>query len=278
MRPIEELVQWMSEQGGAAHSAAAKAEGLTVHAIRGAVSRGEVDRIRRSWLALPACDAELRRAAEIGGRVTCVSEAKLLRLWTPEHSELHIAVSPTASRLDARGVRLHWSRGPSPVSSTVLRDPLINVLQHVARCVPAAEALAVWESAIRKNQIASDVLARIEWNGESARRMAALASHLSDSGIETRFLVLMRTIDVAVRQQVRIDGHALDALIGEHLAVQLDGFAHHRANERRRDIRADARLALRGYTVLRFDYYQVLFEPEYVIDIVSAAVARGLHR
>ncbi|WP_375384894.1 DUF559 domain-containing protein [uncultured Microbacterium sp.] len=144
--------------------------------------------------------------------------------------------------------------------------------------MPPADALAVWESAIRQKKIAPGVLARIEWRTAAAQRMAAIASQLSDSGIETRFLVLMRGLGVRVVQQVRIDGHPLDALIGEHLAVQLDGFAHHRAKERRRDLRADARLALRGYTVLRFDYYQVLFQPEYVTAMVSAAIAQGLHR
>ncbi|MGA7149124.1 MAG: DUF559 domain-containing protein [Microbacterium sp.] len=159
-----------------------------------------------------------------------------------------------------------------------MTDPIINVLHHVARCVPAPEGLAVWESAIRNKKIDGAVLAGVEWRGESARALARVASHLSDSGVETQFIVLMRTIDVAVRQQVWVDGHPLDALIGEHLAVQLDGFAHHQAKDRRRDIRADARLMLRGFTVLRFDYFQVLFDPEFVISTVAAAIAQGRHR
>ncbi|MFJ6654036.1 DUF559 domain-containing protein [Microbacterium sp. NPDC091313] len=61
------------------------------------------------------------------------------------------------------------------------------------------------------------------------------------------------------------------------LAIQIDGFAHHRAADRRRDIAADARLALLGYTVLRFDYRQILFEPDAVRATVVAAMAQGLH-
>lgn len=56
------------------------------------------------------------------------------------------------------------------------------------------------------------------------------------------------------------------------------GFAHHRAADRRRDLRHDAELALRGYTVLRFDYFQVLFAADDVIAAVSTAIAQGLHR
>ncbi|KAA9111683.1 DUF559 domain-containing protein [Microbacterium rhizomatis] len=275
---MEELVEWVAAKGGVVHSHAVKAEGFTVHAIRTAVHRGALYRIRRSWLARPGCDPLLRRAAELGGRTTCLTEAQLIGLWTPDHTTPHFAVPPTASRLDADGARLHWSRGPSPLAATGMRDPLVNVLHHVAHCAPPADALAVWESAIRKKHVAPDVLARVEWRGDVARRIAREASDLSDSGIETRFLVLMRGIDVIVRQQVWIDGHPVDALVGAHLAVQLDGFAHHQAGDRRRDLRADARLRLRGYTVLRFDYHQVLFQPDYVVEIMSAALAQGLHR
>ena len=278
MRTVEELAEWVRARGGVAHSTTVGAAGFTMHAMRAAVARGVLHRVRRSWLALPDCDAELRRAAAAGGRLTCLTEARRMGLWVPAHSELHLAVPPTGSRSDAPGLHLHWSKGPSPVAPAALTDPIINVLHHVARCVPAAEGLAVWESAIRLKKIDAAVLAGVHWRGESARALARIASHLSDSGIETQFLVLMRTIDVAVRQQVWVDGHPLDALIGEHLAVQLDGFAHHRAKDRRRDIRADARLMLRGFTVLRFDYFQVLFEPEFVISTVATAIAQGRHR
>jgi len=99
-----------------------------------------------------------------------------------------------------------------------------------------------------------------------------------DSGVETEFLLLMKAIGIGVRQQVWIDRRPVDALIGEKLVVQLDGFEHHSsAPARRRDIQADARLRLRGFTVLRFDYYQVFFRPELVQDLVLAAVAQGLH-
>ena len=106
-----------------------------------------------------------------------------------------------------------------------------------------------------------------------------MASVLSDSGVESHFTDLMRSVGVQVRQQVWIDGHPLDGLIGRALAIQLDGFAHHSsAKDRRRDLRADARLTLLGYTVIRFDYQQVLFDRSHVIDTVLTAIAQGLDR
>lgn len=278
MRSTTELTHWLAAHGGGAHSSALKAAGFTTHAIRVAVQQGAVARVRRSWLVSSACTPDLRRAAETGGRLTCVSAAARANLWTPSHEGTHIAVASTASRVAADGVRLHWAQGPAPVGKTSLVDPVVNVLFQVARCLPMTEALCIWESAIRQKSIHPDLLARVQWRGEAARSLAAVASDLSDSGVETRFVLLMRSIGVAVRQQVWIDGHPVDGLIGKRLVVQIDGFAHHQGRDRRRDLAADARLVLLGYTPLRFDYYQVFFQPGHVITVISAAIAQGLHR
>jgi len=81
-----------------------------------------------------------------------------------------------------------------------------------------------------------------------------------------------------VRQQVWLDRHPVDVLIGERLVVQIDGFEHHGdARRRRKDIRGDARLVLLGYTALRFDYQQVMFDWPDVEASILGAVARGLH-
>jgi very-short-patch-repair endonuclease len=43
------------------------------------------------------------------------------------------------------------------------------------------------------------------------------------------------------------------------------------------NIRADARLVLLGYTVLRFDYQQIMFDWPHVESSIMGAVAQGLH-
>ncbi|QPE05378.1 DUF559 domain-containing protein [Microbacterium schleiferi] len=278
MRSVDDLVRWIDGCGGAAHTRSVAAAGFTVHVVRTAVALGVIERVRRSWLVLPACDPARRAAATAGGRLTCLSAASALGLWTPLHDEVHVAVARTASRVRAPRVRLHWGGGPAPTSALQTDEPLINVLFHVARCVPLADAAAVWESALRGGHTDRRVLERVQWGSERARRLASVASLLSDSGIETHFTHLMHSIGVTVVQQVWVDGHPLDCLIGERLVVQLDGFAHHQASDRRRDLRADARLALRGFTVLRFDYHQILFDPAYVTETITDAMAQGLHR
>lgn len=192
---------------------------------------------------------------------------------------VHVAVASTASRIPTDGLHVHWGSGPSPVGRNANEDPILNVLFHVAHCLPKSDALAVWESAIRRGEADPDVLARVAWRSTQASELADSASSLSDSGLETRFVDGMRTAGVVVRQQVWIDGHPVDGLVGTSLVVQIDGFAHHgTAADRRRDIAADARLTVRGYVVLRFDYRQILFDWDRVVDTVVTAMSQGAHR
>jgi very-short-patch-repair endonuclease len=277
-----ELVAWIRTRHGIAHSSDLRAAGYTVHDIAGAVSAGMLSRVRRSWLVTPECDSRRVAAAAVGGRATCISAAAMHGFWLPDSAldeKTHIAVAGTASRIDSDVVRIHWGNGPAPTGRNQTEDPILNVLFHVARCVPRRDALAVWESAIRKKAVAADVLARVAWRSSEAAALAAVASGLSDSGLESIFVDGLRAVGVAVAQQVWIDEHPVDGLIGSSLVTQLDGFAHHSsAADRRRDLEADARLVMRGYVVLRFDYYQVLFQWDLVRDTILTAIAQGAHQ
>lgn len=273
------LRQIVHEHGGVVHTSQLYAARFTTHDVARAVALGAVDRVRRSWIALPECDEGLRRAASVSGRVTCITAAAVAGAWVPpgwQGAVPHIALSHSASRFEPRGLVLHWAASPVPVARTALSDPLVNALFHIARCLPQRDALAVWESALRLRLVEPALLARVNWRCRAAEELARVADVLSDSGIETEFVRGIRALGLAVRQQVRIGDHRVDALIGERLVVQLDGFAHHRAADRRRDLRHDTWLVLQGYTVLRFDYQQVLFDWDHVESTVSLAVAQGL--
>lgn len=213
-----------------------------------------------------------------------MSAAGLHGLWVPDESlheeaQTHVAVPGTASRLSACGLHLHWGTGPAPVGRNANEDGILNVLFHVAQCLPRRDAMAVWESAIRKKVTDAALLRRVAWRRQEASELAAVASSLSDSGLETITLHGLAAAGVSMKQQVWIDGHPVDGLIGESLVLQIEGFTHHSSPaDRRRDIEADARLVARGYVVLRFDYHQILFQWSGVLDTVLMAVAQGLHR
>lgn len=273
------IEEWVRRHGGAAHVSRLRAAGFAEYRVRTAVEHGQLHRVRRSWLVTVDCDARRLLAASVGGRVTCASAASLLGLWDVETDAVHVALPHSASRFDSTDVKVHRARGPVPVQPRSTEEPILNVLFHVARCLTRAEALAIWESAVRQDVVDLDVLERVDWRSTAAAQIASLTGSRSDSGPETVFVERMRAIGVAVRQQVWVDGHPLDGMIGDRLGIQIDGYAHHSAaRDRRRDLRADARLALRGYTVLRFDYHHLMHDSTHVERTVLDAIAQGLHR
>ena len=277
--PRSTVEEWVRSHNGVAHTSVLRLAGFSEHSVRRAIRDGRMRYVRRSWIVTAECDPRRLSAASVGGRVTCVSAASLRGWWDVATDAVHVALPRSASRFDASGLRVHRGRGPVPVHPRATEEPALNVLFHVARCLPPVDALAVWEAAVRTDAVDIDVLARVEWRSRAATDLASRVGGRSDSGPETAFVSLMRGIGVEVRQQVWVDGHPLDAMIGECLGIQIDGFAHHSAaRDRRRDIRADARLALRGYTILRFDVQQVLYDARYVEQTVQLAIAQGLHR
>jgi very-short-patch-repair endonuclease len=273
------LIEWIGERGGIAHTRDARAAGFTDHMSRRAVALGAVRRARRSWLIGEGAHPDAIAAVEAGGRLTCLSEARRRGLWVPHVGErLHVWVPPTFSPPRREEVRYHSGRAPHPVSATAWHDAPVNVLAHVAVCVPREEALAIWESALRRRLVDGAHLSRVAWTSPRTRTLAELASLLSDSGLESILFDRLRPFGLPVQRQVWIEGHPVDGLVGEMLVLQADGFEHHRnAADRRRDIAHDARLTLLGYTVLRFDYVQILFGWADVERTILLAVAQGRH-
>lgn len=208
-----------------------------------------------------------------------VTAARQMGLWTADAGSIHLAVPSTASRIARPDRKLHWGTGPIPVSRYTVEEPLLNVLFHVARCLSPEHAVTIWEAALREGLVTLPQLRRTEWRSATVTGVLQRVAVKSDSVLESRFLAIMRSCGVGVRQQVLIDGHRIDALIGERLIVQVDGFEFHsNPKDRRRDLRQDARLTLLGYTVLRFDYQQVMFDQGYVQETILNAIAQGLHR
>lgn len=273
----QQLALWLENSGLVAHTSTVYEHGFTKRDAAEAVAEHGVERVRRSWLTTLSPTAPTRRALAVGGRLTCISEAQQIGLWVPRIAEPHVWVAPTASRFDSEGLRIHRGVGPSPLAAHSPRQPILNVLFHVAGCLVLADALTVWESALRKTALTKEMLQQVSWSSRRARLLGDTAGGLSDSGLETYVVVRLRRIGLAVRQQVWLDGHPVDALVGRRLVVQIDGRHHLEVAQRRRDIEGDARLALMGYTVLRFDYKQVMFDWPLVERTVLLAVAQGRH-
>lgn len=250
--------------------------GWSATSIRRAVAREDLIVHRRQWVLSPAAHPALHAAAIHGARVTCVTRAEHLGLWLTYPPDcIHLAVSAHSS---ANGEhRWHRSAPLSPAGRTLV-DTLENTLAALARCLPHEQARATWESAIRRNLCSREHLARVLWRTDAARRLARECSELSDSGLETVGVSRLARAGIPVAQQVRLLGRAVDGLIGRRLVLQFDGWEFHRdPAQRRADIAHDRALHLAGYTVLRFDYRDVMEGWPRVEQTIRQAIAQGLH-
>lgn len=274
-----DIRHFVDRHGGIVHRDLVLDAGVSARALRAAVTRGEIERVRRYWLATEHAPIDLRRAAEASGRVACVSFARQRGWWMPDDIDtgLHLHVGPHAEAPAADAV-VHWSRPLVAVGRHVLTESVDDALEHIADCVPHEAALVLWEAAIRAEQRTAADLRRVQWRSAAASRLSMEVTGLSDSGLETRFVRRIRGWGLALQQQVWLAGHPVDVLIGDRLVVQLDGFAHHSSSaDRTRDLAHDRELIARGYTVLRFSYVEVMHRWPAVERALRRALAQGAH-
>lgn len=279
---MQALLAWIAERDGIARRVDILRAGFPIGVVRSSVRAGHALLIRRAWLALPSAPAELIAAARAGGRVTCVSLARMRGWWMPEDIDpnlhLHLTPGSGSAHLPEQwpGV-VHWTKPIAPAGGSLVGS-VEDALAHIARCLPFDQALVLWESASRIERLAPEALRRIRWPGPAARELAAAVEGLSDSGLETLVVVPLRRWGLRIRQQVYLAGRPVDVLIGDRLVLQIDGYEHHSSSaQRSADIAHDAELRLRGYTVVRVSYRQVVHEWHAVERMLRRAVAAGLH-
>lgn len=273
--------------GGIAHRADLYEAGVRRDAVRASIRRGTLVPVRRDWVATSGCDPALIRAVRIGGRLSCLSAAAHLKLWRIDDGSFHVSAPSTASRLNLSSrpqsgpvaETVHWSAPIVEVSNRMAIDPLENVLAAIARCQPHENAVAVIDSALNTKKIRRSELLRLaaKVGGRFADAVAASDSR-ADSGLETLPRLRLARRGVRMVPQVRVDGHEVDGLVGERLILQFDGDAFHSTKEQRqRDRVEDVRLALQGFTVLRFGTPDVMEHWEATERQILSAVALRLH-
>lgn len=273
------LFSWLSDRGGIGHRDDASDAGFTVSRVRAAIRSGAVRRIRSKWIALRSAPDDLVTAAVSGGAVTCVSLARRRGWWVPPDADekVHLHLPPNGS-VRTEGVHSHWSNTLAPIRPRLLEASVEDALSDAASCFPLDQAVAIWESAVRTESVSLESLRAVQWRSSASRRCLAHVRTATDSSLETVFHVRLSSWGVPLRFQVQLAGHPVDFLIGTHLVVQIDGWSFHSSSaDRTRDLAHDAALRMRGYTVLRFSYAQVIYQWEHVERTIAGAVSRGLH-
>ncbi|MDN3446016.1 DUF559 domain-containing protein [Microbacterium sp. APC 3901] len=267
--------QALTQRDGVARTETLKRLGVSRHALRSSVQRGDVIAVRRGWVALPDADPMLVAAARRGVFLSCVTLAARKGLWVLDAAQPHVAAPARSGHVKLPRGTVHWNEPVFPRDPDSREDSLENALILVAGCQPYESALATWESAMRQSLIAPGILERAPLP-PAARRLLADARQFADSGTESIFQVRLRWLGIPVVPQVWILGHRVDFVIGERLVVQIDG-GHHVGEQRTSDIAHDALLTLHGYHVIRIGYGQLIGHWAQVQQVILTAIGQRLH-
>lgn len=156
---------------------------------------------------------------------------------------------------------------------TALRQTLLDC----CRCLPLAQAVSVLDCALRQGRVEPAELAGLPARtGPWAARVAHAVSLIdpkAQSVLESAARVLLLQADVgSVASQVHVPRVGwVDFVIDGWLVIETDGRAVH-LDSFAEDRRRDAELVRAGFVVLRFTYADVERRPQWVVQVVRAAL------
>lgn len=256
--------------------------------LRAELESGRLLRTGRGVYSLPDSDSGLMLATRLRGVLSHTSAA---RHWgfalVREPDAEHVTVPAHAHRrMDRAGVRLHY-RALQPYD---VRDHVTTPARTVLDCardLPLTEALAVGDSALGSGKVTARQLARhLGLLTGAGCGLARERIRLMHPGAANGFESAARAILIAggvtgfvpqleIRQGGRLLGRVDLGHPGLRIVIECDSFQHHgHRSALAYDCRRYSELAAAGWIVLRFAWEHVMFEPEWVLATVKAAIER----
>lgn len=257
--------------------------------IASAVEAGEVVRLRRGLYGLGGADEAMAVARRLTGTLSHRSAA-LHWGWkvkaTPRRPDVTLARHRRLPRGAPEVATVHWRNLPPDH----LRPHVTSPARTVVDCcldLPLDEALSVFDSALRSGLPRREVTALAMTLGPRQRARVLRIARQADPRAANPFESVLRAIalgvpGLTVEAQVRLrydDLYARVDLADESLRIVIEADSHEFHAERRafdRDCRRYDELTVRDWIVLRFTWEQVMFHPDWVRQVLSAAV--GLRR
>lgn len=250
-----------------------------------AVREGTLIRLARDRYALPSTDEAIRVAHTVSG-VLCLTSAALVHGWAvkqvPETPHVSFRRNRRLTAAQRRLVVPHrHDLAPEDVVDGIVTSKEAT-LTHCLRALPDDEALAVADSAARAGELS--MLARVaatasgpgaarirravgESRAEAANAFESVLRSIAN-GVEGLHVEPQRLI-TTVKPWARPDLVDVDL----RMALEADSFEWHGD---RRALRRDARrydlLVVDGWIVLRFAWEDVMFDQEFVREVLVAAV------
>lgn len=256
-------------------------EQVTRAELTAAIRTGGVIRVERGRYALPELPPDRLVAIRARGVLSHVTAAQfwgLPLLFPPDL--VHVSVPHGSRPRPVGGVRYHWCTLPPDDVVDDVTSPLRTVLD-CAVVMPFREALAIADSALRSDLVGEDDLlaqavrrlgpgtvrcrqVALEADGDAANPFeSALRAALLEADLPG-FVTQVEILTQGPRARVDLADPALK------LVVEGDSFGFHGTRAAfARDCRRYDELVRAGWTVLRFSWEQVMFEPDRVAAVVA---------
>ena len=273
----------MAALGGVARVSTLLRAGVSESALRSAVRRRTLFRIRKGWLRTPDAPANVVRCVELGGRLGCISAARYLGLWTPDTANtIHVSLPHHAGRvhgLPMAQATIHWQSAAWRAHASPV-ETVSAAIRQILLCCDRETAVTIIDSALNKRQLSMHELSWIV--GSLPPGFESVLSDVdsaSQSGLETLCRWRLARVGLSIRAQVPIDGVGrVDLVIGDRLVIEADGREWHEdpaafLADRSRDL---ALISL-GYIVLRLAYEHIVHEWQRAELAVMALVGRREH-
>ncbi|MCU1417817.1 MAG: hypothetical protein JWP32_1991 [Schumannella sp.] len=237
------------------------------------VRSGELRRPRIGWYSTLAAGDPRFRAVAAGGRLTGASALHVMGAWMLDPPDrLHVAVAPGArvvrSSVDAC---IHWvhSTGDSPCVVS-----LVDALTQAALSEPLETVVSVFDWALHTGRLHRIDFERILLSLPApARVLGKWVDPDSESVLESIARVRLRRRGWGVRSQVRVgELGAIDLVIEDHIALELDGREHHEKSFER-DRRKDLQIVTEGRQAIRVTYSMLTRDWQGVERAIEAALA-----
>jgi very-short-patch-repair endonuclease len=278
---VGDVVDVLGRRGGSATFGDLRAV-ISARDIRKALADGQIHRVAKGVYALPKAPSALTAARSHGGVVSHLSAA--------EHWGMQMIVPPTLPHitLPPKKVRrrtgqpcvLHWAEVPVEGDVTT---PIRTVLDCL-RILPLAEALAIADSALHQRIVDHDDLlaAAAKLRGPHRRRLqrvVSLADGRSESVLESalRAILIEAGIEGFV-PQIAVRDSEFSALVDLghptlRIALEAEGFEHHGTRQALvRDCRRHVALSVRGWTLLRFSWEDIMYDSESVAQAIRRMI------
>jgi very-short-patch-repair endonuclease len=251
--------------------------------LRRALRRGEVVRDVRGRYSLPGLDDAVRAANALAG-VLVEDSAAQYHGWETKHRPATPCVAVPRKRKvrpdRRRGLRVRYlDLSPADVSG-MATVPGATVM-HCAARLRFDEALSIADSALRHLDVTRrELVERAEAMPARYRTQCLRVAEHADGRSANPFESVLRAIaldvpGLSVEPQVWVDGIGRPDLLDrqQRLVVEADSFEFH---GRRAALKADCErynaFVLAGWTVLRFSWEHVMFDPGYVRSVLTGLV------